>query len=121
TSSDIYDFLDDLKEAEKNGIKVSVLVSPEVGGNLGLSEVHIVDSQGLHDSMHPGEGKGHRKDISSGTLVVADDSECVISTVSWDERKEPLRERTCLWARSEGLARIFSMFFFVLVKGLGKT
>lgn len=120
TSSDIYNFLDDLKEAEKNGIKVSVLVSPEVGGDLGLSDVFVASSKELHDHIHQGEGTSHRKEISSGTLIVADDSECVISMVSWDEIKEPLRERTCLWARSEGLARIFSMFFHVLVKGMGK-
>jgi len=119
-SSDIFDFLDDLKEAEKNGIQVSVFSAPEVGGDLGLSDVVVASSKELHDSIHPGKGKNPGMKISSGTLVVADDSECVISMVSWDEKKEPLRERTCLWARSEGLARIFSMVFFVLVKGMGK-
>ncbi len=120
TSRDIYDFLDDLKETEKNGIKVSVFIAPEVGGDLGLSDVFVASSKELHDSIHPGKSKSPSMKISSGTLIVADDSECVISMVSWDEKKEPLRERTCLWARSAGLSRIFTMFFHVLVKGMGK-
>lgn len=55
--------------------------------------------------------------MMSGILVIADDKECVVGSVSWDESKEPLRERICLWAKSEELARIFS-FVYCMFKEL---
>ncbi len=114
-STDIFKFLDDLKEAEKKGIKVSVLVAPEVSESLGLSNVYVASSKELHNAVHKSE-----KDKPSGSLIIADNKECVVSTVFWDEKKEPLRERTCLWAKSEGLAEIFSLMFY-LFKAMGKS
>ena len=116
-AGDFLGLLDDLKEAEKNGIKVSVLVPPEVNEDLGLSNVYAISKEWQHKWHSQTDYEGEI--IPSGILVVADHKECVISTAIWDEKKEPLRERTCLWAKSEGLAEIFSLVLNV-IKRFGK-
>lgn len=117
-SGDIWDFIEDLKEAEKRGVFLSVIVPPEVEGNFGLSNVYGIESDELNNFFH--HGRSNNMGITSGSLVVADDRECIISVVNWDEGKEPLREKTCLWVRSEGLTSIFSIILEMMKHGIGK-
>ncbi len=118
-SEDLLGLIEELKMAQKRGVNVDVLVSPEVGGDLGLSNVFVARSKELHHELH--YNMDSEMAMASGILLVADGKECVVSTRVWDVEKEPLREKTCLWARSEGLARIFTLFFNVLVKVMGRA
>ena len=111
----IINILEDLKAAEKRGVRVSVLVPPELHEDLGLSNVHVMRPDEQKHKLHLKPAIW--KEMMSGILIIADDKECVVSSVNWDEREEPLRERTCLWAKSEGLARIFS-FVYCMFKEL---
>ena len=109
-SEDVLLFSEELNQAREREVEILAVIAGEFDKSLVIPGVFVLKT----DNPDPYQEIQTLTGLRAAILLVVDRKECLITTRDWDESEDPLRERTCLWMRSEGLAKIFSAFMYLL-------
>jgi len=109
-SEEVLRFSRELELARQRGVEVLAVTASSLGNEIDIPEIFVLKTY-QPDPYHEIQ---NQTGLRAAMMLIADGKECVITTRDWDDEKEPLRERTCLWIKSEGLAKIFSAFMYLI-------